>query len=78
MTATIEGLGTDEAIWKPWLTVDRWTELDLSAALDRRTVVVAAHPDDEVLGAGGLMMKLARMGCPMVVVWATDGEASHP
>jgi LmbE family N-acetylglucosaminyl deacetylase len=39
--------------------------------------VVAAHPDDEVLGAGGLLAQLARRH-PMVMVWATDGEGSHP
>jgi LmbE family N-acetylglucosaminyl deacetylase len=40
-----------------------------------RLVVVAPHPDDEVLTAGGLMRE-----CPVddvVIVAVTDGEASH-
>jgi LmbE family N-acetylglucosaminyl deacetylase len=40
-----------------------------------RLVVVAPHPDDEVLMAGGLMRQ-----CPLdqvVIVAVTDGEASH-
>jgi LmbE family N-acetylglucosaminyl deacetylase len=41
-------------------------------------VVVAAHPDDEVLGAGGLMALLADRGVRLRLVAVTDGEASHP
>jgi LmbE family N-acetylglucosaminyl deacetylase len=39
-----------------------------------RLVVVAPHPDDEVLTAGGLMRRAAR---EVVVIAVTDGEASH-
>lgn len=41
-------------------------------------LVVAAHPDDEVLGAFGSMLDAARRGIPVTVVVATDGEGSHP
>jgi LmbE family N-acetylglucosaminyl deacetylase len=41
-------------------------------------VVVAAHPDDETLGAGGLMATLAERGVDLTVVIVTDGSASHP
>jgi len=41
-------------------------------------VVLAAHPDDETLGAGGLMARAFSHGCRVTVVVATDGEASHP
>ena len=41
-------------------------------------VVVAAHPDDESLGAGGLIAMAAARGAIVRVVVATDGEASHP
>lgn len=43
-----------------------------------RVVVVAAHPDDEVLGAGGLLQILARSGRTLELCSVTDGEASHP
>ena len=43
-----------------------------------RLVVVAAHPDDEVLGAGGLVATAAGDGVEVVVVVLTDGEGSHP
>ncbi len=44
----------------------------------RRLVVVAAHPDDESLGAGGLIHRAHRQGLDIYVVLLTAGEASHP
>ncbi|MBD8042376.1 bifunctional PIG-L family deacetylase/class I SAM-dependent methyltransferase [Arthrobacter sp. Sa2BUA2] len=44
----------------------------------RRLVVLAAHPDDETLGAGGLIASLAAAGTTVDVIVATAGEASHP
>jgi LmbE family N-acetylglucosaminyl deacetylase len=78
MSTAIDGAGTTEALWQQWLPARCWPSLDLDAAAGRRVVVLAAHPDDEVLGVGGLMVRLSRLGCPLVVVWATDGEGSHP
>lgn len=43
-----------------------------------RLVVLAAHPDDETLGAGGLIAAVAARGLAVDVVVATAGEASHP
>ena len=50
--------------------------VDLSAV--SRLVVLAAHPDDETLGAGGLIADAAARGLPVTVVVVTDGAASHP
>lgn len=43
-----------------------------------RLVVAGAHPDDETLGAGGLVHRFARRGGRVHVVTATAGEGSHP
>lgn len=43
-----------------------------------RLLILAAHPDDETLGAGGLMCVAANSGADVAVVVASDGEASHP
>jgi LmbE family N-acetylglucosaminyl deacetylase len=40
-------------------------------------VVVAPHPDDEVLGAAGIMRWCQDLGTSVTVVACTDGEASH-
>ena len=39
---------------------------------------MAAHPDDEVLGVGGTMSRLAAAGARLRLIAVTDGEASHP
>lgn len=43
-----------------------------------RAVIIAPHPDDEVLGCGGLMQGLAALGRPIQLISVTDGSASHP
>lgn len=44
----------------------------------QRLLVVAPHPDDEVLAAGGLLAQAADRGCQVQIVAVTDGENSHP
>ncbi len=70
--------GTDEQVWSGWLPTTGWPALDLDLLAARRVHVLAAHPDDEVLGAGGLLHLLGARGADVRLVWATDGEASHP
>lgn len=43
-----------------------------------RAVVVAPHPDDETLGAGGTLHDLAARGWNTEVVVVSDGSKSHP
>jgi len=42
------------------------------------TLVFAAHPDDEVLGAGGTIAKLSREGEDIISVIFSYGEGSDP
>lgn len=45
----------------------------------RKTVaVIAAHPDDEVLGCGATLAKMSREGHQVHVLLMADGEASRP
>ncbi|MGT2425012.1 PIG-L family deacetylase [Amnibacterium kyonggiense] len=66
--------GTPEAAW----TAFRAALPELDTGPLHRLVVVAAHPDDETLMAGGLIAHAAARGLPVVVVLASSGDASHP
>ncbi|MDI3317094.1 MAG: PIG-L family deacetylase [Bacillota bacterium] len=46
--------------------------------LGRRILVLAPHPDDEVVGAGGLIQTALRAGDQVWVAVATSGESSTP
>ncbi|AGZ42679.1 PIG-L deacetylase family protein [Actinoplanes friuliensis] len=72
MVTAIEGTGTDDTRWRTWPAVTGWPALTLDPPSP--PLVVAPHPDDEVLGVGGLLALLP--GAEVVAV--TDGEASHP
>ncbi|HHV20657.1 MAG TPA: PIG-L family deacetylase [Propionibacterium sp.] len=66
--------GTPASIWRAWrpelpeLQCDHWS----------RVVVIAAHPDDDVLGVGALLARLAAGGTEVVSVQLTDGTAAYP
>ena len=72
----IDQPGTQEYAWDTWPGLRQLPEADPSAWPG--VVVVAAHPDDEVLGVGGTLAILAAAGVPVRLVAVTDGEASHP
>jgi LmbE family N-acetylglucosaminyl deacetylase len=72
----IDAPGTAEEEWRSWRLLNELPVLDISGWSS--VVVVSAHPDDEVLGVGGLLAMLAASGARLRLVSITDGEASHP
>lgn len=72
----IDRPGTAEEAWDSWLDLEHLPAVDPVTWPD--VVVVAAHPDDEVLGAGGTMAILAAAGARLRLIAVTDGEGSHP
>lgn len=40
-------------------------------------LVLAPHPDDDVLGCSRLMSRVVSAGGKVVIIWLTDGGASH-
>lgn len=55
------------------LRADRKNELDING----RVLIVAPHPDDEVIGCGGLIARLVREGNAPQIIVMTGGEGSH-
>lgn len=76
MTFTHDTGGTSERLWDDADWSGRIRPLALADC--GRLIVVAAHPDDESLGAGGLIAVAGQRGLRVTVILATNGEASHP
>jgi LmbE family N-acetylglucosaminyl deacetylase len=72
----IDAPGTDEHCWRAWPALGRLPRAGIGTWAS--AVVVAAHPDDEVLGVGGTMALLAAAGARLRLIAITDGEGSHP
>lgn len=77
VTFTHDATGTPASTWRSALV-----GLDLPPLVPAdpttRVVVLAAHPDDETLGAGGLVARAHLAGLEVVLVVATRGERCHP
>ena len=43
----------------------------------KKILIVAAHPDDEVLGCGGTITKSTAQGCKVYIVFMTNGVAAR-
>lgn len=69
--------GTPAATWTRVLASLVLPGLSLPASRNR-LVVVGAHPDDETLGAAGLIRTAAIAGWSVEIITATAGEGSHP
>ena len=76
----IEGSGTPDQVWLSWPGLNDIPAISASALVPPgiRAVIVAPHPDDEILACGGLLQLLAAQGSALLLVAVTDGDASHP
>ncbi|WP_273823394.1 PIG-L deacetylase family protein [Pseudomonas asplenii] len=76
----IEGTGTPLADWQRSVSLAGVPPISRNTLVPDgcRLVVVAPHPDDEVLMCGGLLAVLAQQSAPnLLLISVTDGEASH-
>ena len=48
--------------------------VELQGPSQRKIMVIAPHPDDEVFGAGGTLLKALARGAEVHIVYVTDGE----
>lgn len=49
-----------------------------SRVVPKKILVFAPHPDDEVIGCGGSLLKKIAAGCEVTVVYMTSGEGTAP
>ena len=52
-----------------------WPEVTLTQ--EDRILILAPHPDDEVLGCGGVIQRAVAMGLPLRIVFFTYGDANQ-
>jgi LmbE family N-acetylglucosaminyl deacetylase len=50
--------------------------LDIPAYAHENAVVISPHPDDEIIGCGGTLIRMQEAGSKISVVQLTDGSAS--
>ena len=46
--------------------------------MNKKILVIAAHPDDEMLGCGGTIAKYHRKGYEIKIIFLADGEGARP
>ncbi|HEX8592900.1 MAG TPA: PIG-L family deacetylase [Pseudomonas sp.] len=76
----IVGSGTSLQAWNMSQKLARLPVItvDVLVPINSRAVIIAPHPDDEILGCGGLMRQLSQLDRPLKLISVTDGSASHP
>ncbi|MNG87246.1 1D-myo-inositol 2-acetamido-2-deoxy-alpha-D-glucopyranoside deacetylase [compost metagenome] len=72
--------GTPWAAWQQSAHLARasWITPQQLCPPGRRLVLIAPHPDDEILMAGGLLAGFRGREADLLLISATDGEGSHP
>ncbi|GAA3756321.1 LmbE family N-acetylglucosaminyl deacetylase [Spinactinospora alkalitolerans] len=73
---SVDDAGTSETVWRGWPALHEFPALHVADT--RSAVVVAPHPDDEVLGFGGAISMLAATDALLRIVAVTDGAAPDP
>ncbi len=76
----IHGEGTRLEEWRSCQILQQMPEFDIPSIIpsDARVCIIAPHPDDEILGCGGLIQRLDTLGYQIVLFAVTNGTASHP
>src|SRR5712691_5353082 len=76
-SANSGGLATAHIIPISMLIEEEAIPYDAARLLGERLLVLAPHPDDEVIGCGGLVAQHLRLGRAVRVIVATDGAEAQ-
>jgi LmbE family N-acetylglucosaminyl deacetylase len=76
----IRGPGTTLAEWQSSRALAQVPTITHQRLVPKgqRLVVIAPHPDDEILGCAGLLAGMKGREADVLMIAVTDGEASHP
>jgi LmbE family N-acetylglucosaminyl deacetylase len=75
----VPGYGTPERKWRRHPLLMHMLPVSAAELVppQARAVILAPHPDDEVLGSGGLLVQLSQLNRDILLIAVTDGEKSH-
>ena len=76
----IHGAGTASKDWLNWSGLHQLKPLHLIKRFPegKRIIIIAPHPDDEILGCAGLLQQLAALKRDIILVAVSNGTQSHP
>ncbi|MBM7061894.1 PIG-L family deacetylase [Pseudomonas sp. UL073] len=76
----LQGNGTPLRAWHASRRLDSVAPISAAELVGehQRAVIVAPHPDDEVLGCGGLLQRLVGLKRRLMLISVTDGSAAYP
>lgn len=75
----LTGHGTSPQAWRASKRLAEVAPIDCGQLVpaDKRAVIVAPHPDDEILGSGGLLQLLYHEKRPLLLISVTNGSSCH-
>lgn len=72
---------SDQFVWSRYLNVLKNLEMNKPQLFEGELsdlLIIAPHPDDDVIGCGGTIAKYASQGCKIKVIIITDGGKGDP
>ena len=74
------GEGTPKQIWLSSPTIEKLERMSIDDEFPHghRVLILAPHPDDEIVGCAGLIQQLIAKGIEIVLIAITNGTSSHP
>lgn len=75
----LTGHGTSPQAWKASKRLAEVAPIGCAQLVpaDKRAVIIAPHPDDEILGSGGLLQLLYQEKRPLLLISVTNGSSCH-
>jgi LmbE family N-acetylglucosaminyl deacetylase len=73
---SLEDLGACSDVIKTMRFSRNLSPIPMDIPVEKRIVVIAPHPDDDILGAGGTLLKAISKGAEVSIIYLTSGKDS--